>query len=524
MIILFNGRVGVTDSENSKDTAIAIDRDRTVAKGRDADVLNLVTADSVQVNLAGKTVWPGLTDSHLHLELLGEKLHSVDCSTSTRGECLNRVMEKSLSLTHPGDWIRGNGWNQNLWQGGFGTAADLDEVCGGHPVFLYDQSLHSAWVNSTAMHLAGIDASTPDPEGGLIRRDNSGAPTGILHEAAVRLVETIIPPSSPQQRISEMKTAQTYLHDFGITTVNDFDGYSCIQTLTRLREEKSLQLRVVKGIPFDRFDWAIENNIHTGAGDEYIKWGWLKLFADGALGPQTAAMIQPYETDRANYGKLLLQADEILEYGIKAATHRLSLATHAIGDRAVREVLTGYALLRVFEARNDIHNPAHRIEHFQVFHPDDLELLSANNIVASMQPIHLLTDKRTAEKQWGNRAQYAYAFQSILSNSADLIFGSDAPVESPNPFVGFLAAVSRLFHTDSQILEEWFPSERLCIFDAIKAYVSTPARLFGFSSGGLNTGDLADIIILEKDPLQINLEDLRSFSPERVMFAGHWTT
>lgn len=524
MIILFNGRIGIAGSTNAQYTAIAIENDRIVASGSDADVLNLATANSGQVNLAGKTVWPGLTDSHLHLELLGEKLQSVDCSTSTREDCLKRVKDKSISLTHPSDWIRGNGWNQNLWQGGFGTAAELDAVSDGHPVFLYDQSLHSVWVNSAALHLAGIDASTPGPEGGLIRRDNSGAPTGILHEGAVRLVEKIIPPPSPQQRISEMKTAQTYLHSFGITTVNDFDAFSCFETLTRLREQNELQLRVVKGVPFEKFDWAIENGIQTGAGDEYLKWGWLKLFADGALGPQTAAMLQAYETDPSNFGKLLLEADEILERGIKAVTHHLSLATHAIGDRAVREVLKGYALLREYETRNQIHVPAHRIEHLQVFHPDDLELLSANNLVASMQPIHLLTDKWTAEKQWGDRAQYAYAFRSVLSNCAGLVFGSDAPVESPNPFVGLLAAVSRKFLNNNQILEDWHPSERISIVDAMRAYVSNPARFYGFSSGGLNPGDLADIIILRKDPLLIDLEELHNFAPERVMFAGHWTT
>jgi predicted amidohydrolase YtcJ len=524
MILLFNGRVGVFSSTHSKNTAIAIDHDRIAAVGVDDEILNLATADTQKVDLGGKTVWPGLTDSHLHLELLGEKLVSVDCSTATREECLKRVEEKAKTLPQRDDWIRGNGWNQNLWQGGFGIAAELDTVSRGHPVLLYDQSLHSAWVNSVALHLAGIDADTPDPVGGVIRRDANGDPTGILHESAVRLVEKVIPPPSKETRESEMKAAQAYLHHFGITTVNDFDTFSSLQTLTRLQNDGALQLRVMKGIPIEQLDWAIENHAQTGAGDDYIKWGWVKLFTDGALGPQTAAMLQPYETDVSNLGKLLLTSEDIYELGVKGVNNGLALAIHAIGDRAVREVLRGYLQLHEYEKQNQIISFPHRIEHLQVIAPEDLSMISNLNLVASMQPIHLLTDRPTAEKQWGERSRYAYAFRSVLSAGANLILGSDTPVESPNPFIAMHAAVTRKCLENHRAFEPWYPAEQISLQEAAEGYLGTPARLFGFSSGRLNPGDLADIIILNKDPFQIELDELGSVLPERVMIAGQWTS
>jgi len=523
MIILFNGRVGVSRSKNSRNTAIAIDRDRIAAVGNDADILNLATATTKKVNLGGKTVWPGLTDSHLHLELLGEKLVSVDCNTATREECLKRVEEKARSRPICEEWIKGNGWNQNLWQGGFGLAAELDAVSHGHPVLLYDQSLHSAWVNNKALQMAGIDAGTSDPVGGLIRRNPNGEPSGILHESAMRLVEKVIPPPSNETRESEMKATQSYMHGFGITTVNDFDTFSSLQTLTRLREKDELRLRIMKGIPIEQLDWAIENHIQTGSGDDYIKWGWVKLFADGALGPQTAAMLQPYETDPANFGKLLLESCDVLERGIQAVKHGLSLAIHAIGDRAVYEVLRGYAQLREYEQQNQIVTCPHRIEHLQLIAPEDLPLLSDLNLVASMQPIHLLTDKPTAEKQWGKRSRYAYAFRSIFDSGANLILGSDTPVESPNPFAAMHTAVARKVGNHPSV-KPWYPDERINLQEAIDGYTASPARLFGFTSGRLNAGDLADIIILDNDPFQMEMDEFHNLLPLQVMFAGQWTT
>jgi predicted amidohydrolase YtcJ len=524
MKLLFNGRVGVSSSANPKNTAIAIDHDRITAVGSDDEILNLAAADTQKVDLGGKTVWPGLTDSHLHLELLGEKLVSVDCSTATREECLKRIEEKSKTQPRREEWIKGNGWNQNLWQGGFGSAAELDAVSHGHPVLLYDQSLHSAWVNSAALRLAGIDAASPDPVGGLIRRAANGEPTGILHESAVRLVEKVIPPPSTETLESEMKAAQAYLHGFGITTVNDFDTFSSLQTMNRLREQQALQLRVMKGIPIEKFAWAIENRVQTGAGDDYIKWGWVKLFADGALGPQTAAMLQPYETDASNFGKLLLTSEDVYERGIQAVNNGLSLAIHAIGDRAVHEVLLGFTRLREYEKQKHLTSRPHRIEHLQVIAPDDLSMISALNLVASLQPIHLLTDRFTAEKQWGDRSQYAYAFRSVLNAGASLILGSDTPVESPNPFIAMHAAATRKRLDDMRAFEPWYPAEQISLQEAADGYMNTPDRLFGFSSGLLNPGDLADIIILDKDPFQIELDELSSILPERVMFAGQWTT
>lgn len=524
MIILFNGHVGFSDPALPARTAIAIDKDRITTSGRDEDVLNLADRNCIKIDLHGKTVWPGLTDSHIHLEALASKLRSVDCATATRGECLSRVGRKAASLPDDGSWILGNGWNQNLWQDGFGTASELDAVSQGHPVFLHDQSLHSAWVNSTAIQMAHIDRQTPDPLGGQIRRTEDGCPTGILHESAVSLVEKIIPAPSSQERLAGMKAVQAFLHGFGITAVSDFDPLSCHETLLSLHTGGDLKLRVVKNIPRDALDWAIGKDIRTGAGDETLRWGWLKLFADGALGPQTAAMLRPYETDPANFGQLLLCADDVFDIGIQAVTHGLSLAIHAIGDRATHEVLSGYGMLREYQKRSRIDSHPHRIEHLQLLHPDDLEKAAQLGVIASMQPVHVLTDMFTADKQWGTRSRFAYAFRSLTRTATEIIFGSDAPVESPDPFLGMYAAVTRKRLDGLPDAEGWFPSERLPLQAAFAAYTFTPAHLFGFPSGLLNQGDLADIIILGSDPEKVTPEELPGLRPERVMFSGEWVT
>jgi predicted amidohydrolase YtcJ len=522
MILLFNGHVGFPGNSTLPGTAIAIEKDRILATGSDEDVLNLAVPGCEKINLCGKTVWPGLTDSHLHLETLGAKLDAVDCDTPTQAECLQQIQQKADSLDQADAWIRGNGWNQNLWQGGFGTAAELDAVTRGHPAFLYDQSLHSAWVNTRALELAGINKDTPNPKGGVIRRDQSGNPTGILHESAVRLVEKIIPGPSLSEREVAMRKAQAFLNRLGVTSVCDFDPLTCRETLEALQQKDELTLRVSKGIPIEKLDWAIENGLHTGDGDDFLKWGWIKMFADGALGPQTAAMLQPYETDATNVGQLLFHAEEILARGIKAVSNGLSLAIHAIGDRATHEVLQGFARLREYEKQNHLVVREHRVEHLQLLAPGDIGAAASLGVVTSMQPIHVLTDMFTADKQWGKRAEYAYAFNSLLKKGSRLIFGSDAPVESPNPFLGMYAAVTRRRQDGSPSAAGWYPVEKITIADAVRCYTVNPAGIFRTGSGALNRGDLADIIILEKYPYQVEADELGGILPQKVMVAGRW--
>ncbi len=519
MILFYNG---IIDSSQRKATALAVDGSYIIAVGSDAEILNLAKQGCNKVNLHGKTVWPGLIDSHLHLEMFSQSLSQVKCETDTIDQCLNLVKQKAQS-TPNGEWIVGQGWNQNTW-GTFPTTSQLDSVTRGHPTFLADKSVHAAWVNTQALLLAGISKLTPDPVGGAIQRDPAGEPTGILFENAVSLVESLIPAPTESQNLAWMRAGQMELHRLGLTAIHDFDRVSCFRALQTMQQQGELSLHVTKSIPVESIDDAIALGLKTGFGNERLQIGSVKLFADGALGPQTAAMLAPYENTSANLGTLLLTDDEIFEIGMKATKHGLSLAIHAIGDKATNQVLNGLSMVRQYEITHNLTQQMHRIEHLQLLHPDDLQKARDLNIVASMQPIHIISDMFTADKHWGRRAQLAYAFASLLKQETDLVFGSDAPVESPNPFLGIRAAVTRRRINGGPDQNGWYPAEKITIQQAKHAYSEVPARITGrgHQFGQLKPGMLADLIILAKNPEEIDADELASLSPEKVMANGTW--
>jgi len=519
MILFYNG---IIDSIQSKATALAVDGDRIVAVSSDDEILNLAKPACEKINLHGKTIWPGLIDSHLHFEMFSQSLSQVKCETESIDQCLNLVKQKALSV--PGDeWIIGQGWNQNTW-GTYGTASQLDSVTQGHPTFLADKSIHAAWVNTKAMSLAGINKQTPNPVGGAIQHDVNGEPTGILFENAVSLVESLIPAPSQSQILIWMTEGQKELHRLGLTGIHDFDRASCFAALQTMRQNDELSLRVTKSIPVESLDEAIALGLKSGFGNEQLQIGSVKLFADGALGPQTAAMLAPYENTTTNMGTLLLTADEIFEIGMKATSHGLSLAIHAIGDRATNQVLNGLAMVRQYEITNGLIQQQHRIEHLQLLHPDDLQKARDLQIVASMQPIHIISDMFTADKHWGKRAKLAYAFASLLKQDTNLIFGSDAPVESPNPFLGIRAAITRRRINGDPGENGWYLEEKISVDQAKRAYSEVPAQISGLGKklGQLKSGMLADLIILEKNPSEVDPDELINLTPEKVMANGNW--
>jgi len=511
---------GVIDSRKKRATAMAVKDGRIVAIGSDADVLALASPDTKKVNLAGKTVWPGLIDSHLHFEMYSRSLAQVKCETPKLEECLELVRIKA-SQAVPDEWILGQGWNQNIW-GKYGSAAELDTVSNGHPAFLSDKSIHAAWVNSAALAFCGITKDTHDPEGGAIQRDHEGNPTGILFENATALVEKHIAPLGQAQLLNHMRQGQKSLHQLGLTGIHDFDRSDCFAALQALRNDHELTLRVTKGVPVENLDDAIELGLQTGLGDAHLHMGAVKLFADGALGPQTAAMLKPYEGTSDKYGTLLLCADYVFEIGMKASAHGWGLAIHAIGDKATNETLNGLAMVRQYELSHEIPQKRHRIEHLQLLHPDDVQKVKDANVIASMQPIHILSDMHTADKHWGKRSRLAYAFGSLLNSGVQLIFGSDAPVESPNPFVGISAAVTRRNGTDDPDQEGWYPAERIGVEEAKLAYSKAPAIVSGYDEqyGELAIGKAADFILLGKDPETVDKAEISSLKPEMVFVDG----
>jgi len=475
------------------------------------------------LDLGGRIVLPGLIDAHLHLRQYAETLQYIDCETRTKEECLEKVAERA-ALTPPGEWIRGHGWNHNHWSDGYGTAAELDQFSPLNPVYLTGKSLHVSWANSAALKIAGIGDQTLDPPRGTLLRNANGNPTGILFEEAVKLVEKVIPSPSVEAAAEGIRKAQEELWKMGLTGVHDFDRELCYHALQYLAEREQLKLRVQKSIPAKYLPTAIELGLRTGLGNDWLWIGGVKDFADGALGPQTAAMLEPYQGSSANRGMPLLTEEELLELGIAAVQGGLSLAIHAIGDQANRTVLNALEKIRGYEREQGVNPLPHRIEHLQLLDPEDVPRLAELNITASMQPIHATSDMEMADKYWGKRTAYSYASQLQFQQGARVVFGSDAPVDSPNPFWSIHAAVTRRKANGFPGKNGWHPELRVPLDKALEAYTIGPAAAGGKSGqqGSLAPGYWADLIVMEKDPFSCSEDELRELRPSATMVGGEW--
>jgi predicted amidohydrolase YtcJ len=310
-----------------------------------------------------------------------------------------------------------------------------------------------------------------------------GNATGILLETAMELVGQVIPRSTVEDIANAIEKAQAILWKMGLTGVHDFDRRDSFMALQQLHEQGRLKLRVLKNLPVEMLDQAFELGLRGGFGDDMLRIGNIKVFMDGALGPHTAAMFQPYIGEDDNRGILNMDGEELFEHGRKAAQVGLGLTVHAIGDRANHEVLDAYEQLRTYESENRLPALRHRIEHVQVIHPDDAPRLGQLNVIASMQPIHATSDMLMADQFWGERSRLAYAMKTQLDFGARLALGSDAPVESPNPFRGLHAAVTRRRADGSPSADGWYPEQKLTLAQAWEGYTLGPAYAAGMETG-----------------------------------------
>lgn len=521
MRILHNARIHTFVKEHPFATAIAIKDGIIKAVGMESALLPYAKTKKALFDLQGMTVLPGFCDSHIHLYEYGKSLSLVDCETKTRADCLVHIKEK-VQRTPEDTWILGHGWNHNIWREGLGKKDDLDAISSQHPMYITAKSMHCAWVNSKALKLAGIDRNTPDPPGGKIERGAHGDATGILYESAVRSVEEVLPKPDQDQIQQTLLASQRALQRFGITSVHDVDHWDCYPALQSLECGGDLHLRVVKSIPRDQLELAIQSGLKTGLGSDWLQIGWLKLFMDGALGPQTAAMLEPYKGSKDAYGILALKKADLLKIGGQSLEAGIALEIHAIGDRANREALDALAELQELQERCT--NYPSRIEHVQLIQPADQNRLAKYNITASMQPIHAISDMDMAERYWGERCSFAYAWQSLLNKGVRLVFGSDAPVETPNPFFGLHAAVNRK-KLDAPSREiSWHGAEHLTLEQALTAYILNPAEICGFrgKSGKLQVGFFADLVVLPADPYSLPSIDISALKPVATMTNGEW--
>jgi len=508
-LVLYNAKLYTMDERRARASAIAIRGNTILAAGDDVSMRNLLRLGGTAIDLRGKCVLPGLIDAHLHMEWTALGLKNVNAETPTLDEVLRRVEERAKT-TPKGAWIRGHGWNQNVWGGAFPTKVDLDRVAPEHPVWLTAKSGHAGWANSVAMKLAGVSASTPNPASGEIDRDSSGQPTGIFFEDAAELITRIVPQPTADEVADAMREAIPLFHKVGLTGVHDFDGATALAAWQMLKERGELKLRVSKTIPVNLQEHAIALGLRSGFGDDWIRIGSVKTFADGALGPRTALMIDPYEGEIANRGIAVTDKEVMFEHVRRASAAGLSSTIHAIGDKANHDVLDVFEMVRAEERARGGTRLRHRIEHVQLLHPDDFNRLAELNVIASMQPIHATSDMLMADQYWGKRSAGAYAWRTQLKAGAMLAFGSDSPVETFDPLVGIHAAVTRRRADGSPGPDSWYAEQRLTVHEAVHGFTlgAAYAAYEDTCKGSLTPGRLADVVILDRDIFKIDPMDI----------------
>jgi len=519
MQFLINARILTQNAKHPLTEALAIEHGMIIATGSTEEILSIPCREKKIIDLHQSTVLPGLVDSHIHLGQYALSLSKIDCATPTREECLRRVA-RAVQTTAAGTWLLGHGWDQNLWKEGFGNAALLDQLSTDHPIYLTIQSLHAAWVNSRAMEIANITAQTPDPPGGTIVRHADGTPNGILLESAVNLVEAKIPNPSPDEMSNMLLEAQEKLWRLGITGVHDFDNALTFQGIQILHQSQALKLRTLKNLRLEQFDAIEPLGLRPGFGDDMLRLGALKCFMDGAIGPHTAAMLQPF-TNSSSRGELLYTEEALFEVYLKARKLGFAVATHAIGDQANQVVLNVIEKMRQYETNHYLKWGRYRIEHAQILHEDDIARFHQLQVIASMQPVHLPMDIHTTDTALIGRGKQSFLFKSLSTRKVPLVFGSDAPVADPNPFLGLHAAVTR---SNPATEQSWHKEESINLKEALAGYTVHPAYAAELEnkSGKIYPGYFADLIVLEKDPFSLDPHDLKNCRAKATMVAGEW--
>lgn len=524
--ILYNGRVLTQNERQPQASALAIGGGRLLAVGQDEEILALAGAGTTREDLGGRLVLPGLTDAHIHWQATATALQQVDLyEVPSREEALRRVAARAADSA-AGEWLLGGGWRQDVWQDrAFPTAAELDAAAPGQPALFTDKSGHAAWVNSAALRLAGLDETSADPPGGSLQRDESGALTGVLFETAIELVACHIPELSDEALAGQMRAAQEQALAAGLTGIHCFDGPDSLRALQILKERGELALRVCKMVKTEYMEAALELGLRQGFGDDWLWLGAQKIFADGALGPRTAYMMAAYDGEPENLGICVTDAEELAEKVSIASRAGFASAIHAIGDRAVHEVLNVFAGARREEAAACIPRGQrrHRIEHLSLLHPPDIPRVAELGVIASVQPIFAPSDYPLADRYWGARGQYAYDTRTQLDLGARVAFGTDSPVEPFAPLINIHAAVTRQ-RTDGMPAGGWYPAASMTLAEAIAGYTRGPAYAAGREArlGQLRAGYRADLVVFEQDLRQLPPDALWNAGVAATMVEGRW--
>jgi len=499
--MIIHGGTIYLGADQTPETAKAIlVRDGLVAAVGTLEEMKSQTPSATLVDASGKTVLPGLIDSHAHIDGLGYALDIVDLvGTTSFDDVLDRVAERYEAAAED-EWIEGHGWDQNDWEvQDFPSAAQIDARFPDKPVFLTRIDGHAAVANSAGMKLTGIDASTPDPQGGRILHDSTGQPNGMFIDQATDMIQTKIPAPSKEFRKRRISRALDYIASLGLTGVHEAaSGYAnpqqLIEIYQELIDEHAMPIRIYHMIPDDEAviqEW-LERGPLVDYGDR-LTVRTIKLYADGALGSRGAALLAPYSDDPDNEGILIISKDHIVDVAERAKAAGFQVGTHAIGDKGVRTALDAY------EEAGVTPSDRFRIEHFQIADVEDIPRTANMGVIAAMQPTHATSDMPWAEARLGHaRLAGAYAWQKVLDAGGHLALGSDFPVEHVNPFWGIYSAVTRQDH-EGDPPEGWLPDEKLTLAQAIRGFTieSAYASFDEAKLGTIEIGKAADFTIIE---------------------------
>ena len=529
-LLITNAVVRTMDTNQPRAEAVAVIGNRIVAVGRNANLAEAAGPRTKIIDARGRLVVPGFNDAHVHFLSGGFQLSQVDLRTADSPAEFTRRIREFAARAKPGAWITGGDWDHERWPGApLPTKEMIDAATTNAPVFVGRLDGHMALANSKALTLAGITRETKSPAGGLIVTNQSGEPTGLLKDAAMGLVERLVPAATFEEKLAAARAATEHAASFGVTSVQDMSTGADVGVYQELHRRGELKTRIYGFSALPNWERVAANGVRAAFGSDMLRVGGLKGFSDGSLGSTTALFFEPYHDEPSTSG---LPAPEMFPEGAMAKRVKgadaagLQVVVHAIGDRA------NHAMLSIFEevARtNGGRDRRFRIEHAQHLRVQDIPRFGRSGVIASMQPYHAADDGRWAEKRIGaDRGKGTYAFRSLLDSGARLAFGSDWTVAPLDPMQGILAAVTRRT-LDGKHPNGWIPDQKISVEEAMRAYTvgSAYAEFADHVKGTITPGKLADLVILSRDIFTIDpvaMGDVRvetTIVDGRVVFERH---
>jgi len=536
-LVLQNGKIVTVDSAAPEVEALAVVNDRILAVGTDEEMADYIGPETEVIDLDGKLAMPAFIEGHGHFTSLGEAQMILDLTTASSWDEIVAMVAEAARDAEEGEWILGRGWHQEKWDRapepnveGLPVHTSLSQVSPNNPVFLTHASGHASFANARAMELGGITADTPDPQGGEILHDRRGNPTGALRERAQ------IPVREAKERAEASRTPEeAHAHDIevvrlagqealskGVTTFHDAGAsFETIDLLKNLADQGSLPIRLYVMVRYqtnEEMADRLPDYRMVGYGGGFLTVRSIKRQIDGALGAHGAWLLAPYEDLPSSTGLTLETVEDITRTAEIAIEHDFQLNTHAIGDRANREVLNIYQ--RAFETNPDKTDLRWRIEHAQHLHPDDIPRFAQLGVIASMQGIHCTSDAPWVYRRLGaERAEGgAYVWQKLMQSGALVTNGTDTPVEDIDPIAGFYASVSRRT-SDGEV---FFPDQRMTREQALRSYTinNAYAAFEEDVKGSITVGKLADIVVLSKDIMTIPEEEIPSAEVVYTILGG----